>query len=218
MTPAAIALFERDGCLIVPQMLGAVELAKVDAAFAESVGGAGQRHLIDHPAVVALLRYRRLREVVYSVLSPSAFAFKATLFDKRSDANWLVAWHQDLSIPVIGRTADPGWRAWSTKEGVQYVQPPSEVLSRLLAVRINIDACSETGGPLQIIPGSHKANGPDVASVACIGRAGDAWLMRPLVQHASSKMSKGGRRRVLHLEFADFDLPAGLQWHRRISL
>ncbi len=218
MNPADIAQFERDGCLHVPQIIGAADLAAIEAAFSESASGGGRRHLIEHPAVDALLKHHRLCEVVQSVLSASAFAFKATLFDKRADANWLVAWHQDLSIPVSGRIQDPDWRAWSMKEGVQYVQPPRDVLARLLAVRINIDACRETDGPLQVVPGSHTANHHGAASMVCVGRAGDAWLMRPLLRHASSKMSGAGRRRVLHLEFADIDLPAGLQWYRRISL
>jgi hypothetical protein len=36
--------------------------------------------------------------------------------------------------------------------------------------------------------------------------------MSPLVLHASSKTTGGGRRRVLHIEYSDALLPAGLSW------
>jgi hypothetical protein len=36
--------------------------------------------------------------------------------------------------------------------------------------------------------------------------------MRPMLLHASSKSTSSRSRRVLHLEYAGFDLPAGMKW------
>jgi hypothetical protein len=40
--------------------------------------------------------------------------------------------------------------------------------------------------------------------------------MHPLLLHASSSSSQPEPRRVIHLEFADDDLPGGLEWHDRV--
>jgi hypothetical protein len=37
--------------------------------------------------------------------------------------------------------------------------------------------------------------------------------MRPLLLHASSRSKTTRHRRILHLEYAAFTLPAGLAWH-----
>jgi len=37
--------------------------------------------------------------------------------------------------------------------------------------------------------------------------------MRPLLLHASGKSKGMGHRRVLHIEYAGFELPDGLRWH-----
>lgn len=78
---------------------------------------AGQRHLIDHPAVIELLVNPALVNLVCAAVGTSAFAYKATLFDKSTDANWLVAWHQDISIPVASRCDVPMWSGWLVGEG-----------------------------------------------------------------------------------------------------
>lgn len=189
--------------------------------------GVSQRHLIDHPSVLQLLRHDALTTSVKALLGPGAFAYKATLFDKSSEANWLVAWHQDVAIPITHRADIPGWRGWSVKDGVHYAQPTDDVLADLLAVRIHLDTCNETNGPLRLLAGSHargRLPAADVASSAAklsertiCGPTGSALFMRPLLVHASSKATSGGRRRVLHLEFASRDL-TGMGWHRRIAI
>src|SRR4051812_114307 len=51
------------------------------------------------------------------VLPRGAVAVQCTLFDKSADKNWLVALHQDLSIPVPERVTHPDCSGWSEKEG-----------------------------------------------------------------------------------------------------
>jgi ectoine hydroxylase-related dioxygenase (phytanoyl-CoA dioxygenase family) len=147
---------------------------------------------------------------------------RAILFDKNAAANWLVPWHQDLSIAVRERRDVPGFGPWSTKAGVVHVQPPIDVLNRMLTIRLHLDDCPETNGPLKVVPGTHRTmltpdelaavatNGPNVA---CVVRAGGAVLMRPLLVHASSPASELRHRRVVHIEYAAVSLPGGLCWY-----
>src|SRR5438046_2193900 len=37
--------------------------------------------------------------------------------------------------------------------------------------------------------------------------------MRPLLLHSSGRSSSQGHRRVIHIEYAGFDLPNGLHWY-----
>jgi ectoine hydroxylase-related dioxygenase (phytanoyl-CoA dioxygenase family) len=209
------------GYASAPRIIGHDVLTVLRDAFAETQGP-GVRHLIDHPAVRRTLESARLDDVVSALMSDAPFAFKATLFDKSAAFNWLVAWHRDLSIPIESPVAAVGWHGVSIKDGVHYVQPPEEWLARILAVRINLDDCGELDGALRVLSGSHLWHGDQdsggQAGVALTGNAGDAWLMRPTLLHASSKSNTAHRRRVLHLEFADFDLPQGMLWHRRVPI
>ncbi len=97
-----------------------------------------------------------VRGLVEPVVGGGAFAVRATLFDKTPEANWKVPWHQDLTIAVAQRIDTPGFTAWSVKDGVYHVQPPSGILEGMLAVRIHLDDCGEDNGPLRVIPGSHR--------------------------------------------------------------
>jgi len=173
--------------------------------------------LVTHPAVV---------ELVNGVLSGPAFMVRATLFDKTPGANWGVPWHQDLSIAVEERHEVEGFSAWTHKAGVHCVQPPVEMMQRLLAVRLHLDDCAASNGALRVLPGSHRrsrmtsvavdAQQRQTAEAICEVPAGGAVLMRPLLLHASSPMDVETSRRVIHFEFADFELPEPLAWRYRI--
>ena len=221
------ATLTKCGFLRCPSLLETTVCGVIAAAFDEP-HGAGIRHLIDHPSVIYAIRQSSVAELVHEVLGGSAFAYKATLFDKHTEANWLVAWHQDLSIPVQRRLDLDNWTGWSCKDHVLYVQPPTEVLSKLVALRINLDDCNVDSGPLRLLEGSHRLGkllhreishylGNHVEQTVT-GLCGDGLLMRPLLIHASSKAAVKARRRMLHLEFANFDLPDGMDWHRRVAL
>lgn len=197
-------------------------LSELSHEFNETHAGGGLRHVLGSPVVRRTLQSRTLVAQVTARLSNSAFAFKATMFDKHNAANWLVGWHRDLSIPVDRKMTLPGWTRWSVKAGVNYVNPPFEMMARILAIRINLDASSIDNGPLRVLPGSHRGDSRTTAigeqGLPLLGAAGDAWLMRPTVLHASSKAKTSKRRRVLHLEFADFELPGDLGWDCRIRV
>ncbi|HEY0025420.1 MAG TPA: phytanoyl-CoA dioxygenase family protein [Longimicrobium sp.] len=177
------------------------------------------------PAVRALAGSAAVRALVEPVLGAGCFVARGILFDKTPEANWKVAWHQDLTIAVRERRDVQGFGPWSEKAGIVHVQPPAAVLERMLTVRVHLDDCGPENGPVQVIPASH-AHGrlaPDAIdrwrdeseAVACTCARGGVMVMRPLILHASSPARTPAHRRVVHLEFAADDLPHGLEWHGR---
>jgi ectoine hydroxylase-related dioxygenase (phytanoyl-CoA dioxygenase family) len=185
-------------------------------------GAVLRRNLVRDPSSIRDFIARELAPQIESFGRAQFFPVRALLFDKTPDANWKVAWHQDLSIAVAERRATPGFTGWSLKEGVWHVQPPACVLERMITLRIHLDNCGPDNGPLKVIPGSHCEGRlsreriewwkTHCKIVECHVPAGGALLMRPLLLHASSPAMKPSHRRVLHVEFAAETLPAGLRW------
>lgn len=223
---------ERDGFAVVTRACEEEELAALSDAL-ESVGaGAGVRrrggvyavrHLLDAvPRVRRFADSTAVRALVRPVLGPGSFPVRGILFDKTREAPWKVAWHQDLTIAVRARRDTEGFRNWTEKAGVTHVQPPARVLERMLTLRLHLDDCGETNGPLRVLPGSHRAGRlpaeeigrrvRESEAVTCLVPRGGALLMRPLLLHSSPAPTKPGRRRVVHLEFAADPLPGGLEW------
>src|SRR5579862_5599531 len=73
------------------------------------------------PAAAEVTRSSALFSHVASILGAGARAVRAILFDKTPDANWKVAWHQDLTIAVKEKREAVGFAAWTEKEGVCHV-------------------------------------------------------------------------------------------------
>ena len=174
---------------------------------------AGARHVLGIPAVRQLAEDRRLLEIASKFVGSGAVPFRATLFDKSADANWLVAWHQDTALPLRARVDDPEWGPWSAKAGVLYAHAPAWALERIVALRVQLDDSTSTNGPLRVLPDTHRRGVlPDeeverlalqIAPVGCTTAAGGVIAMRPLTIHASSKSIDDQPRRVLHIEYAD---------------
>lgn len=223
---------ESDGFAIVKRVLDSATIEGLIEAFTAvterldseaSVGVYAVRNLLEEvPAVAALGASAVLRSLVTPVLGNAAKLVRALLFDKIPGANWKVPWHQDLTIAVRERREVPGFGPWSVKAGVLHVQPPPEVLERMLAVRLHLDDCPDTNGALRVIPASHKVGrltsqriqeiSAGSKPVWCSARAGDALLMRPLLLHASSPSHTPHHRRVIHIEYAGVELRGGLEW------
>nr|WP_281292066.1 phytanoyl-CoA dioxygenase family protein [Brevifollis gellanilyticus] len=183
---------------------------------------AGRRGLLSVPEIRHLAASEKLLTLVRPHLPTEPFAVRGIYFDKSPDTNWLVSWHQDLTICVQEKREVPGFGPWSVKEGVPHVQPPVEVLESMLTIRLHLDDTDETNGALRVIPGSHKLGRlgnsqiqPITASgqeSMCIAPQGAALLIRPLILHSSSRSTSTRRRRVIHLEYACTPLDAGLEW------
>ncbi|RSZ61139.1 phytanoyl-CoA dioxygenase family protein [Massilia atriviolacea] len=218
-----MAQFGQLGYALVPDLLSAADCAHLaDAVQPAAAASGGTRCLLAQPWCAALAARLRADPRLASFLDPDALAVQCTYFEKSADRNWLVPLHQDLSIPVAARVAAPALRGWSVKEGTVFVQPPLEVLEKLVAVRVHLDPCGPDDGPLLVVPGSHRAGvlaQPDAAAMreatpplACLSGIGGALVMRPLLLHASSKGQGQSRRRVLHFVYGPRALPHGLAW------
>jgi ectoine hydroxylase-related dioxygenase (phytanoyl-CoA dioxygenase family) len=166
-----------------------------------------------HPAVRRIAQDLRMMQIAARWLDGDPVPFKATLFDKSSAQNWLVAWHQDTSLPLVARTDASGWGPWSVKRDVLYAKAPATALSRVIALRIQLDDSRLDNGPLRVLPNTH-ARGilsdediqrlvTEAEPVDCVAAAGSVVAMRPLLLHASSKATSAHPRRVLHIEYAD---------------
>lgn len=213
---------ETQGYALIPGLLAPAECDALAAAIG-SHAGPGRRGLLALPEVTALARSAKMLELVRSIVAGKPRPVRAILFDKSPPANWPVPWHQDLTIAVRERIEAPGFNAWSVKEGIPHVHPPAAVLEQMLAVRLHFDSTDVSNGALRVLPGTHRSGrlsdeqisrlAGDRGEVAVAAACGDALLLRPLLLHASSRAITPTRRRVLHIEYATCDLPAGLDWH-----
>ncbi len=216
-------MFDEDGYAIFGGLLSADQCQAIAQRISESERPrASTRNLLHDLICVKVATDLRSSVAIAEQLGVAAVAVQCTLFDKSSERNWLVAWHQDLSIPVAERVLHPECTGWSQKEGALFVQPPVSILESLVAIRVHLDDCTAGAGPLRVVPGSHRhgrlsrrearrqreTNG----EVPCLAKRGDALLMRPLLLHASSKATAPSRRRVLHFLFGPAKLPYGLRW------
>lgn len=209
------------GFVIVPNVLDASARHAL-AALLGDANGAGSRGML-RVREVAELAQSLLADLVSPYLAFNPVPVRGIYFDKRPETNWLVAWHQDLTLALKEQTEMTGFGPWSVKEGVPHVQPPMMLLEQMLAVRLHLDDADAGNGALRVLPGTHRLGRLSAEAiqgcretreeVLCEAKAGDVLLMRPLLLHASSRSSSPRRRRVLHIEYAGFELPAPLEWH-----
>lgn len=227
--------FARDGYALLPCVFSrsdvellrsAIERVADSDAVRKEKSVYGIRNLLQLVPEVAMVSVRpEIWPFVAAILGEDAFATRAILFNKTPDANWALGWHQDSVIAVAEKREMPRFRAWGLKAGVWQVQPPPEILSRMLALRIHLDDCDAGNGALRVIPGSHCHGWLDdeidawkrrVPEVICESPAGGVFTMCPTILHASSRALQPANRRVIHIEYANATLPDGLQWHTQI--
>jgi len=205
---------DTQGYAIIPDVFAPCEIGKLSAeldAVPLRRSRAGARHLLRHAAVSDWAGDARLLTLARQILGPDALPFRATLFDKSPNSNWLIVWHQDTALPLTRRHQMQGWGPWSVKDGVTYAHAPSAALEQVLALRVHLDDSTERNGPLRILPGTHKLGvlsddtieqlATQIDSVACLVAMGGVVAMRPLLVHASSKSQSETKRRVLHIEY-----------------
>ena len=154
----------------------------------------------------------RLCDIARSFLGPAAFPFRATLFDKSGQSNWLVVWHQDTALPLREKHETRGWGPWSVKDGIHYAHAPANTLEQIVAIRVHLDDSTTDNGPLRVLPGTHNRGlltddeihqlSLEIEPDECHIELGGLVLMCPLIVHASSKAKSHQSRRVLHIEYA----------------
>lgn len=214
------------GFVIVPHVLDTRQVSDCRediTSLLDESRPAGVRGLVGKSqAVSALAQSQQIRSLAGVGLGGDVRLVRSIFFNKDADANWQVAWHQDLAIAVREKSEVEGYSNWSIKDGAQHVQPPVAILERMLTIRLHLDDADESNGALWVSPASHRLGRIPAAQAAdaaerlgkqlCEVRAGDALLLRPLTLHASRKGASEKPRRVIHLEFADIDLPMPLRW------
>ena len=222
---------EQDGFCLVPGILDGTAISRLIAAMdhadvARSTrkdATYGARNILDVPEVTSLARSLEISSLIAELIGANAKPVRGIFFDKTAEANWPVAWHQDLTLALAERRDVDGWSGWSTKAGVAHVQPPVPILERMVTLRLHLDDCDAGNGPLKVLSGTHKLGRlrpEQIQSLrserpeeTCVAPAGSALAMKPLLLHASSAARIPHHRRVVHIEFAPADLlPQPLRW------
>lgn len=215
-------MLERDGAVhfigaalyALPELLALSENLPEDQAGVRLHGRADLREIF--------LENSPMMSLVKNVLGSDARPVRALMFDKSAKTNWALGWHQDRTICVRERRDAPGFGPWTVKSGQHHVEPPTDLLSHMVTMRVHLDEVAADNGPLLIAPGSHymgriaEQDIPNVIqksrSFACLAAAGDIWLYRTLILHASDRAVNPRRRRVLQMDFSAQELPFGLEW------
>jgi hypothetical protein len=214
---------ESDGAERRPALLSAEELARL-RALADSVLSArsGVRVFGQDALGFTLGSTGPVGRVASAILGEKAHPVRAVFFDKTAGANWSVAWHQDRTIVVRARHNVPGFGPWSMKAGTLHVEPPFDVIARMITLRAHLDDSNANNAPLMIVPGSHRLGRIPAGQAAalaqrlghdiCLANAGDVWVYATPIVHRSERARIPDRRRVLHVDYANAPLPSPLEW------
>lgn len=234
MTKFLIKKVDEFGFATCPQIIDEKEIKNLLASLSKlnvsssvprkNAAAYGVRNLLNLlPEIRDFAESEKIKSLVKTIIGAKAKPVRAIFFDKTTQANWKVPWHQDLTIAVQEKRETEGFTAWTKKAGINHVQPPISVLEKMLTVRIQLDDANEINGALKVIPKSHKDGRLSSAEIQslrktcekeiCCNKRGDVFLMRPLIVHSSSAGTNPKHRRVVHIEFSANLLPNGLKWY-----
>lgn len=184
-----------------------------------------RQFLKEIPETAELVFNQKLISIVHELLGNDAFVVKSIYFDKPETSNWYVAYHQDLTISVDRKTDIDGFGPWTTKQNQFAVQPPVEYLENIITIRVHLDDTNAENGALKVVPKSHlkKIYRPETIDwstekeTICNVAAGGVMLMKPLTLHSSARTTNNKKRRVIHIELSNMELPEGLAWAERAT-
>ena len=173
------------------------------------------------------LRYifnENLKSIIRHIFGDNFFVVKSIYFDKPETSNWYVSYHQDLTISVDKKLDLIGFGPWTVKQNQFSVQPPLDILDNIFTIRIHLDKTNENNGALKVISGSHLKNiyRPETidwtmeSEIICNVDKGGVMIMKPLLLHSSNRTTNNQKRRVIHIEFSNKELPANLNWAERL--
>ncbi len=183
-----------------------------------------RRFLKELPSATEYIFNPKLRSLISTVFGEDYFLVKSIYFDKPESSNWFVSYHQDLTISVDRKVELENFGPWTTKQNQFAVQPPISIMENIFTIRIHLDDTDENNGALRVIPKSHlkKIYRPETIDwtkeieTTCSVRKGGIMLMKPLILHSSSRTTNNKKRRVIHLEFSNQELPSELKWAERV--
>ncbi|SUX48521.1 phytanoyl-CoA dioxygenase family protein [Chryseobacterium indoltheticum] len=184
-----------------------------------------RQFLKEVPDVKDLIFNENLKKIIKEIFGENYFVVKSIYFDKPEKSNWYVAYHQDLTISVDKKIDLENFGPWTTKQNQFAVQPPLDILENIFTIRIHLDDTDENNGALKVVPKSH-AKGiyrPETIDWSveteniCNVEKGGVMIMKPLLLHGSNRTTNGKKRRVIHIEFSDKELPEQLCWSERMN-
>ncbi|MDR6404809.1 MULTISPECIES: phytanoyl-CoA dioxygenase family protein [Chryseobacterium] len=184
-----------------------------------------RQFLKEIPGINELIFNDKIKAIIKEIFGEKYFVVKSIYFDKPEKSNWYVAYHQDLTISVDKKLQLENFGPWTTKQNQFAVQPPLNILENIFTIRIHLDDTDEHNGALKVVPKSH-AKGiyrPETidwnmeTEEICNVEKGGIMIMKPLLLHGSNRTTNGKKRRVIHIEFSDRELPEGLNWAERMN-
>lgn len=206
----------------IDSIISCIEKASAEKGLAESSTNlfAIRQVITKIPELKPLLFTEKFHKILQAVFDKSYFLTKAIYFDKPSESNWFVAYHQDLSISVDQKNYVSNYKNWTFKKGQHGVQPPLDILENIVTIRVHLDKTEKENGALKVIPTSHLKGiyRPETidwnteTEHICEVEKGGIMLMKPLTLHASERTTNHQQRRVVHLEFSSKQLAKPLQW------
>jgi hypothetical protein len=130
-----IKQIQRDGFAIASNILDSATISLVinhlnqlqkdqstNAISCRGINAYGIRDLFNVvPITKAIANSQILLNLVQPILGSKARAVRGIFFDKNAEANWKVAWHQDLTIAVCEKLEVKGYGSWSIKAGIVHV-------------------------------------------------------------------------------------------------
>ncbi|SHM47133.1 phytanoyl-CoA dioxygenase family protein [Flavobacterium chilense] len=178
------------------------------------------------PETLDFIFNQNLKSIIEDIFGKGYFITKSIYFDKPEKSNWFVAYHQDLTISVNKKIEVENFENWTVKQNQFAVQPPKEVLENNFTIRIHIDKTTKDNGALKVINNSHSKGILRIENLdfnkeketICEVDKGGIMIMKPLLFHASNKTTNNERRRVIHIEFSQQQLPNGLEWSEKTIL
>ena len=166
-----------------------------------------------------------IRKIINEIFGNNYFVVKSIYFDKPEKSNWYVSYHQDLTISVDKKLDINGFGPWTTKQNQFAVQPPIDYLKNIFTIRIHLDNTDENNGALKVVPNSHRKEiyRPETidwnveTEEICSVNKGGIMIMKPLILHGSNRTTNNQKRRVIHIEFSNMELPEEINWSERLS-
>ncbi len=183
-----------------------------------------RQFLKEIPEMADLIFNSKLKSVITQIFGDTCFVVKSIYFDKPETSNWYVPYHQDLTISVDKKLDLANYGPWTTKQNQFAVQPPINILENIYTVRIHLDDTDENNGALKVIEKSHLKGiyRPETidwtaeTETVCQVPKGGVMLMKPLLLHSSGRTTNHSKRRVIHIEFSNIELPEEIEWAERL--
>ena len=150
---------------------------------------------------------------IVNKISADYRCINSTFYNKPPNSKWKLGFHQDVRINLKYKLEDLEFSSWIERDGFYQVRPPIEVLENIIAIRIHLDDCKIENGALKVVPRSHKQGFIDIINYKLNEvevlelNEGEVLSLSPLLLHASGNNITAQKRRVIHLEFSNIDLP-----------